>query len=135
MFTFFYVAAEMWGDVVLSLLFWGLANETTTIREAPLLYPLFGIGANIGQTVSGKALSFFAGWAGPRLSYSTQLQVTALLAAVLCQPSAALILPIPARGLQSKGHALHWRLMHSCHECKYVSSTPDVLGQVCIWCS
>jgi AAA family ATP:ADP antiporter len=32
MFTLFYVAAEMWGDVVLSLLFWGLANEMTSIR-------------------------------------------------------------------------------------------------------
>ena len=41
MFTLFYVAAEMWGDVVLSLLFWGLANEMTSLQEAPLLYPLF----------------------------------------------------------------------------------------------
>lgn len=74
MFTTFYVAAEMWGDVVLSLLFWGLANEMTTMREAPLLYPLFGIGANIGQTVSGKALSTFSAFADTRLSYATQLQ-------------------------------------------------------------
>ncbi|BDA47960.1 ADP,ATP carrier protein 1 [Coccomyxa sp. Obi] len=74
MFTTFYVGAEMWGDVVLSLLFWGLANEMTTMREAPLLYPLFGIGANIGQTVSGKALSTFSTFASSRLSYATQLQ-------------------------------------------------------------
>ena len=40
---------EPWGDVVLSLLFWGLANETTALKDASLLYPLFGIGANIGQ--------------------------------------------------------------------------------------
>lgn len=33
MFTTFYVAAELWGDVVLSLLFWGLANEMTTMKE------------------------------------------------------------------------------------------------------
>lgn len=48
MFTCFYCSAELWGDVVLSLLFWGLANELTTIEEAPMLYPLFGIGANVG---------------------------------------------------------------------------------------
>lgn len=49
MFTLFYVSSELWGDIVLSLLFWGLANETTTLHEAALLYPLFGVGANIGQ--------------------------------------------------------------------------------------
>ena len=47
MFTCFYCSAELWGDVVLSLLFWGLANELTTLEEAPRLYPLFGIGANV----------------------------------------------------------------------------------------
>ena len=47
MFTAFYCSAELWGDVVLSLLFWGLANEMTNIEEAPVLYPLFGIGANV----------------------------------------------------------------------------------------
>ena len=77
MFTLFYVAAEMWGDVVLSLLFWGLANETTSIREAPLLYPLFGIGANIGQTASGKALSSFSAYAHGRMTYPAQLQASA----------------------------------------------------------
>ena len=76
MFTLFYVAAEMWGDVVLSLLFWGLANEMTSIHEAPLLYPLFGVGANIGQTVSGKALSMFSAFAEHRLSYARQLQAS-----------------------------------------------------------
>lgn len=47
MFTAFYCSSELWGDVVLSLLFWGLANEMTTIEEAPGLYPLFGFGANV----------------------------------------------------------------------------------------
>ena len=49
MFTFFYCSAELWGDVVLSLLFWGLANEMTTMEEAPQLYPLFGVGANVSM--------------------------------------------------------------------------------------
>ncbi|EIE27375.1 plastidic ADP/ATP translocase, partial [Coccomyxa subellipsoidea C-169] len=95
MFTTFYVGAEMWGDVVLSLLFWGLANEMTTMREAPLLYPLFGIGANIGQTLSGKALSMFATFSESRLSYAVQLQARPLMPAgcalVLLQAIMALI--------------------------------------------
>jgi ATP:ADP antiporter, AAA family len=33
-FAVFYVMAEMWGSVVASLLFWGVANEVTTVEEA-----------------------------------------------------------------------------------------------------
>ena len=33
-FVVFYVMAEMWGSVVTSLLFWGFANEVTTVDEA-----------------------------------------------------------------------------------------------------
>jgi AAA family ATP:ADP antiporter len=33
-FVIFYVMAEMWGSVVTSLLFWGFANEVTTVDEA-----------------------------------------------------------------------------------------------------
>ena len=33
-FAMFYVMAEMWGSAVASLLFWGFANEVTTVEEA-----------------------------------------------------------------------------------------------------
>jgi AAA family ATP:ADP antiporter len=33
-FAMFYVMAEMWGSVVAALLFWGFANEVTTVPEA-----------------------------------------------------------------------------------------------------
>jgi AAA family ATP:ADP antiporter len=33
-FALFYVLAEMWGSVVTSLLFWGFANQVTTVEEA-----------------------------------------------------------------------------------------------------
>lgn len=61
MFTLFYVSSELWGDIVLSLLFWGLANETTTLHEASLLYPLFGVGANIGQVLPFPAWAALTG--------------------------------------------------------------------------
>jgi len=32
--TGFYVMAELWGTTILSVLFWGFANEVTTIHEA-----------------------------------------------------------------------------------------------------
>lgn len=74
MFTLFYCTSELWGDVVLSLLFWGLANETTSLRDAPLLYPLFGVGANVAQTLAGRVLSAFSSTTADTLSYSRQVQ-------------------------------------------------------------
>ena len=74
MFTLFYCTSELWGDVVLSLLFWGLANETTSLRDAPLLYPLFGVGANVAQTLAGRILSAFSSTTASKLSYSHQVQ-------------------------------------------------------------
>jgi len=50
----FYVMAEMWGSVVASLLFWGFANEVTTVDEAKKYYPLFGMGANVALIFSGQ---------------------------------------------------------------------------------
>jgi AAA family ATP:ADP antiporter len=79
-FAVFYVMAEMWGSVVTSLLFWGFANEVTTVEEAKKyctcqissalrsllelrpshwnlslsLDPLFGLGANVALIFSGQ---------------------------------------------------------------------------------
>jgi len=53
-FALFYVMAEMWGSVVASLLFWGFANEVTTVDEAKKYYPLFGLFANVALIFSGQ---------------------------------------------------------------------------------
>jgi len=76
LFTAFYCVSELWGDILLSLLFWGLANETTSIEDAPLLYPLFGIGANIAQTCAGRSLRLISEVSGSFLTYSQQIQLT-----------------------------------------------------------
>ena len=52
-YSLFYFLANMWGSVVVSLLFWGFANEVTTIDEAKRYYPLFGMGANVALVFSG----------------------------------------------------------------------------------
>ena len=83
MFTLFYCTSELWGDVVLSLLFWGLANETTSLRDAPLLYPLFGVGANVAQTLAGRILSAFSSTTANKLSYSHQVQACMCMVLVL----------------------------------------------------
>lgn len=58
MYSIFYILAELWGSVVLSLLFWGFANQITRVTEAKRFYSLFGLGANVALLVSGPAIVF-----------------------------------------------------------------------------
>ena len=59
-FSLFYMMAELWGSVVASLLFWGLANSIVTIPEAKRYYPLFGLFANIALIFSGQFVRYAA---------------------------------------------------------------------------
>jgi AAA family ATP:ADP antiporter len=52
-YTTFYVMAEMWSTMIMSVLFWGFANETTPVKDAKRFYGLFGIGANFSGVVAG----------------------------------------------------------------------------------
>ncbi len=52
-FTSFYVMAELWGNIILFLLFWGFANQITKIDEAKRFYGLFGVGTNLSGIVAG----------------------------------------------------------------------------------
>ncbi|GIL72365.1 hypothetical protein Vretimale_4143 [Volvox reticuliferus] len=81
-FTLFFCISELWGDVCLGLLFWGLANDTTSLADAPTLYPLFGLGANVAQALAGFALKFFSGPASHGSSSFTS-EVQALMCVVL----------------------------------------------------
>lgn len=55
-FSLFYVFAELWGSFVLSLCFWGFANDITKVTEAKRFYALFGIGANLALYAAGDAV-------------------------------------------------------------------------------
>jgi len=59
-FSLFYICSELWGSVVLSLLFWGFANDITKVTEAKRFYSLFGIGANVALMVSGPLIYSFS---------------------------------------------------------------------------
>lgn len=58
MYAIFYILAELWGSVVLSLLFWGFANQITKVIEAKRFYSLFGLGANLALVVSGPTIVY-----------------------------------------------------------------------------
>ena len=57
-FTIFYALSELWGSIVLFVLFWGFANQVTRVEEAKRFYGLFGIGANFSGVAAGQASVF-----------------------------------------------------------------------------
>lgn len=57
-FSLFYCSAELWGSVVISVLFWSLANEVCTVTEAKSVYPLMGIAANVALVLSGNFVKY-----------------------------------------------------------------------------
>lgn len=52
--SLFYVLSELWSAVVLSMLFWGFANEVTSVDEAKRFYAIFALGANSSGIFSGQ---------------------------------------------------------------------------------
>lgn len=57
-YALFYIFAELWGSFILSLLFWGFANDITKVTEAKRFYALFGLGANLALIAAGPAVKF-----------------------------------------------------------------------------
>lgn len=55
-YSLFYISAELWGSVGLSVLFWQLANDINTIDESKRFYPLFGFLSSFGIIISGVFL-------------------------------------------------------------------------------
>lgn len=53
-FTLFYVLCELWGCIVLPILFWGFANQVTTVEEARRFFGVCTIGGNISAIAAGK---------------------------------------------------------------------------------
>jgi ATP:ADP antiporter, AAA family len=53
-FSIFFCIAELWGSVVISVLFWTLANELCSVTDAKTIYPLMGISANMALVVAGN---------------------------------------------------------------------------------
>ena len=53
-YSLYYVMSELWSSVVLSTLFWGLANQITTVKEAARSYALLHTGLNLSSICAGE---------------------------------------------------------------------------------
>jgi len=69
-FAAFYVIAELWGVIVLTVLFWGFTNEVFSVKEAKRFYSLFAIGANASGIISGQsAITLSSNFFNPNLPF------------------------------------------------------------------
>ena len=59
-YSVFYILAELWGSVVLSLMFWGFANDIMRVTEAKRFYTLLIMGANAALLISGPLITYFS---------------------------------------------------------------------------
>ncbi len=57
-YAFFYLAAELWAVLILSVLFWGYLNEITSSEEAKTFYPLCALIGNCAGIVAGQTSHF-----------------------------------------------------------------------------
>ncbi len=58
--SLFYIFAEIWGSVMLALLFWQTCNQIFKTEQAKRIYPLIGFSAQFGLLVSGTITKGFA---------------------------------------------------------------------------
>ncbi len=74
-YTFFYLAAELWAMMILTILFWGYLNEMTSAQQAKTFYPLCVFVGNCAGILSGQTSRFLCQSLVDILSWQETLQV------------------------------------------------------------
>jgi ATP:ADP antiporter, AAA family len=59
--SLFFVIAELWGSIVIFLLFWGFVNHICNFNEAKRCYSLFIAGGDMAQMFTGPLVCYFTG--------------------------------------------------------------------------
>lgn len=57
--SIFFVTAELWGSIVIFLLFWGFVNHICNFNEAKRSYSLFVAGGDLAQIMVGPLVFYF----------------------------------------------------------------------------
>ncbi|MEG8098716.1 Npt1/Npt2 family nucleotide transporter [Candidatus Liberibacter brunswickensis] len=66
-FALFYVFAELWGAVMINLMFWQFANRITKTEEAARFYATFGLVGNVGLILAGGVIVKFSSLSNDRM--------------------------------------------------------------------
>ena len=56
----FYVMSEMWSTMIMTILFWGFANDVTSVKDAKRFYGLFGVGTNLSGVIAGALAAYLS---------------------------------------------------------------------------
>ncbi len=115
----FFVMAELWGSVVIFLLFWGFVNHICNFQEAKRSYNLFIAGGDMAQMFTGPLVCYFVGkYVSDQFSFAVQ----SLACCILCFGVAIM--------------ALHWLLTRKIlkDERFYQAHAPlDVKTKLSLW--
>lgn len=74
-----YLNAEAWGSMAIGVLFWTLANDITSFKQAKRVYGYLSMGAALGTTVGGALIAYVI---GKDLNEGTGIAIV-LIAAIL----------------------------------------------------
>lgn len=89
----YFAFAELWGSVMLGLMFWQIANQVFRVDESKRLYPLFGLLAQFGLFLSSFVIKFS--------KYLTKSWEQQLVIINICVAIAAIILSLTFKLLYS----------------------------------
>jgi len=80
-YTVFYLFSELWGNIVLNMLFWGFVNEVTVFSDAKRFYSVFALSANLAPVVAGH---YCLSYQGPNWNDSLSFFIwTVVIAGIL----------------------------------------------------
>lgn len=69
-YTAFYIMSEMWSTIVMTVLFWGFANDVTKVKDAKRFYGFLAIGANLSSIIAGEAATWISSYTyNPKLPF------------------------------------------------------------------
>jgi ATP:ADP antiporter, AAA family len=83
----FYVLAELWKVILLTLLFWGLVNQYTSLSKAKTVYAPLMLAGSLGSLLSGPLITICSSetaWSWIPLSHDEWRQALSLMMLSIC---------------------------------------------------
>jgi ATP:ADP antiporter, AAA family len=108
--TMFYVIGELWSTMVMTVLFWGFANEVTKMSEATRFYSALNIGSNSASIMAGQIAVFLSSSMSSSFLFGTTAWEQALTKQLL-------LVIVCSVGILA---AFHWMTKHVLHDPKYM---------------
>ena len=80
--SLFFVLAELWGGMMIGLLFWGFANQITNVKDAARFYALYTAGGQMGTIFAGVIIYHYSNIAHG--NFATTVSILMSIAVCVC---------------------------------------------------